>query len=273
MGANGKPKPDGNMITINKAAVTFSATGTCPPGGVFSPGTASASFPAYIFYGGMNITNNNQTVTFGPGQYVMAGTSPSNTLCTGSLGCVFSSTGGTITGDNSAGTMFLFTDGNYAGLSTQMAGLPNPMPALNQGFVELKNSTYNLYGISKTASPSLPDYENYLFWQDRRNTNDLYDPITQKVTPATTPDASQHVTPGSPAFVMDPGNGSMTLRGVSYQSEGAWIKLRSGTANVAKSHLQIITGALYNPNGGGSSAITLLGPDNPTIIFVTTLIQ
>lgn len=279
-GGNGLPLPDGNPITINKANVAFSTVangGSCPistPGVIFTPGAASAAFPAYIFYGGMNITNNNQTVTFGPGQYVMAGTSPSNNACAAGP-CVFTSTGGTLTGDNAAGTMFIFTDGNYPGLSTQEAGLPNPLPQLTQGLVDLKNSTYNLYGISQSASPSLTNYENYLFWSDRRNSTDKFDPNN---TPATTPasyppNPSQNVTATSPTIILDPGNASMTLRGVSYQPEGAWLTLQSGTSAIANSHLQIITGALINPNGGGNTAITLLGPDKPTIIFVTTLIQ
>ena len=282
LGANSKPIPNGSPIIINKANVTFATAangGTCPAGGFSSGAPAGDSFPSYIFYGGMNITNNNQTVTFGPGQYVMAGTIPSNPACTPD--CVFSSFGGTLTGDNSAGTMFIFTDGGttslYPGLATQAAALPNvgSMPQLNQGVVDLKNSTYNLYGISKTASPSLADFENYLFWSDRRNSTDKYDPANTPVTtPASyPPNASQHVTATSPTLILEPGNGSMTLRGVSYQPEGAWITLKSGTSAIANSHLQVITGALMNPNGGGSTAITLLGPDNPTIIFVTTLIQ
>jgi hypothetical protein len=275
LGANGQPIPDGNTITINKANVTFSTAangGSCPPGGIPSGPPAGDSFPAYIFYGGMNITNNSQTVSFGPGQYVMAGTNSTS-------GSVFTTTGGTITGDNGAGTMFIFTDGNYQGLSTQIAALPNSsfMPQLYQGFVDLKNTTSALYGISQNvaSTTALTDFENYLFWQDRRNSTDRYDPTATppNVIPATTPDSSQNVTATSPTIILDPGNQTMTLRGVSYQPEGAWITLQSGTANVATSHLQIITGALVNPKGGGSSAITLLGPDDPTIIFVTTLIQ
>jgi hypothetical protein len=65
----------------------------------------------------------------------------------------------------------------------------------------------------------------------------------------------------------------MNLTGVSYQPRGAWIDLQAGVAGVAVSHLQIVTGALTAQNGSGSSAITLLGPTAPVIIYVTTLIQ
>ena len=272
--ANGKPVPDGNPITIGKVTVTFSpsadpSTSCTLAGGVYTAGASqSTTFPDFIFWGGFqfNQANNNTSVTFGAGQYVMAGVKSQSDG-------VFITGNGTVTGDSSLGTMFITTDGNYPGLSTQMAALPNSgsMPPLYQGFVDLKNTNTTLYGISKTASPSLADYQNYLFWQDRRNSTDRYDASKQQVVPATTPDASQHVTATSPQLIMEPGNATMTMRGVSYQPEGAWIELIAGTAAVATSHLQVITGAIHATNGNAS--MTLLAPDAPTIIFVTSLIQ
>jgi hypothetical protein len=205
--------------------------------------------------------NNNTSTTFGAGQYIMAGTNSTS-------GAVFSADGGTITGDSVTGTMFLLTNETYGGALTPPAG----MPTLYQGFTDVKNTNITLSGLT-SSSPIDPTYQDILFWQDRRNSADTLNQANGSVTAQNTPCTGCGVTSTSPALILEDGNGTMNLTGVSYQPRGAWIELKAGGANVAISHLQIVTGAFVTPVGSGSSAITLLGPSAPVVIYVTSLIQ
>jgi len=116
-------------------------------------------------------------------------------------------------------------------------------------------------------------FRDVLFWQDRRNSTDTLNLADGSVTTQGTPCSGCNVTYTSPALILEDGNGVMNLTGVSYQPRGAWIELQAGVAGVAVSHLQVVTGALTTQNGSGASAITLLGPSAPVIIYVTSLIQ
>jgi hypothetical protein len=262
--------PTGRPINIqNNTTVTFGSSYGCPDLG--PPPSGGPAFPTYVFYGGLNMNgNNNTSTTFGAGQYVMAGTATQ--VATGSgPGSVFFGDGGTITGDSVKGTMFIFTNGTYGGALTPPAG----MPTLYQGNVDIKNVNITLSGLT-SASPMDPTYKDILFWQDRRNSTDTLNLADGSLDPnfaPGTPCSGCGVTSTSPALIMEDGNGTMNLTGVSYQPRGAWIELQAGVAGVAVSHLQIVTGALTTQNGSGSSAITLLGPSAPVIIYVTSLIQ
>ena len=232
------------------------------------PSSSSGTFGTYVFYGGLNLNGNNNTSTnFGAGQYVMAGTNTQTATGSGP-GSVFFADGGNITGNSATGTMFLFTDGTYGGALTP----PTGMPTLYQGDIDIKNTNITLSGLT-SASPMDPTYKNILFWQDRRNSTDTLNLADGSVTTQGTPCSGCGVTNTSPALILEDGNGAMNLTGVSYQPRGAWIQLQAGTAGVFTSRLQMVTGALVTPVGSGASAITLLGPSNPVIIYVTSLIQ
>ncbi len=171
---------DGLPITLPSNA-TFSASGGCP-GKLISGSGTSSGLPTYVFYGGL-VTGD--TVSFGAGQYVMAGTNSSATGAT-----VFNANdgnkGSTITGDSATGTMFIFTDGNYGygqpwgGLATQSQVITSgmgvaAMPQLYQGTLAFKNANMTLYGLvnSTNTGSNLPysmnSYQGIVWWQDRRN--------------------------------------------------------------------------------------------------------
>ena len=89
------------------------------------------------------------------------------------------------TGNTSTGTMFVFTDGDYPGLSTQTNGIPNytnNMPVLYQGVLggtdpssAFKNAVIELTESwapvmpASALPPALDAYSGIVWWQDRRN--------------------------------------------------------------------------------------------------------
>lgn len=264
----GVPTPNGAPITIGGTA-TFSSGGGCAFSGArFTAGASqvNGSFPTTIFYGGMFVDKGN--VNFGPGQYVMAGTSSQT-------GAVFNMDKSTVTGNQATGTMFILTDKSYDGAlnSQSSAAALAGMPQLYMGRLEMKNRDVTLYGVTQSAPAALTSvHQNILFWQDRRNSNITMTPSTGVVTsqnkPLTIPPNSN-----SPEFYIDHGNGSMVLKGVMYQPRGAWVRLGSGGAGMNTSPLQIVTGALDCGNGCGNAGIVLLGSTAPIIKYVTALVQ
>lgn len=217
--------PNALPLTLPSGGITFDSTltdSTGCAGGVFTPGASQTSnFPAYIFYGGLNVTGtgSNPVVTMGRGQYIFAGNQPGqNTVNGGSGGSdnVIAAKNITFTGAGSsssatdAGSMMILTDGKYPGLSTQLAGIPNSVctiatcgagniskidPAqidvatgenwLVQGSVSTKGANWTMDGYNKnnTSSPltNLEPYSGVLVWQDRRNSVDILDPATGNV--------------------------------------------------------------------------------------------
>lgn len=181
--------PDANPIKLPDGVTFSTGQGICPGAGAVQTGGSNqtSGLPSYIFWGGL-LTNS--TATFGPGQYVMAGTK-SGTGAVFSVGGALSGNGNsTITGDTSTGTAFIFTDGHYPGLASQKANfdsgnvLDNVVNGtqLYQGTLAFKNSTINLTGMvnNKNAGSSLPSelnaYSGIAWWQDRRNSyGDGYD--------------------------------------------------------------------------------------------------
>jgi len=264
-------KATGAPVTVgNNSVVTFDpGSAGCPvqPSGPPAVGT----FQTFTFWGGMNVNGNNNTaVNFGAGQYVMAGT-------TSSTGATLSvDMNGTITGNSNYGTQFLFTDGSYSSQGTSLS-LPGPLTAagftansFKQGYTDIKNASGSLTGA--TAASPLSDYQNYLFWNDRRNSNMQIDPDTAAFVDRTRPSTT---TDTSPQFVLEPGGMALSLKGVMYQPRGAWTFLNSGgSAANGNAHLMMVTGALTcGTTGCGNTSVTLLGPSAPIIRYITALIQ
>jgi Flp pilus assembly protein TadG len=292
-GGSGTPIPNGAPITFNPnqqvgqaTTVNFANTGACP--GISSTsiglgGTSQSSqaFPMYVFYGGLNVgpntsqinntfgTTGSATVNFGAGQYVMAGTSTSN-------GYVFSSLDSNLSATSSAGSLFIFTNGNYssgapgaASLTTMMsATVPNSgnLSTLTQGQTLVGGGGITLDGLSASnlsgQGSALTDFGGVLFWQDRRNSTDTIDPATGKFTSTSTPSG---VTSTSPQMTFATGGGldgqvgygnspaGMAFNGVIYQPRGAWTALGSMISEQNDSddvlatsslQLQLISGAI-----------------------------
>jgi hypothetical protein len=266
--------PNAMPIQLPAGGATFDPTITdasgCP-GGTFTPGASqSSSFPAYIFYGGLNITGtgSNPTVTMGAGQYIFAGNlSGANTVNGGSGGSdnVIAAKNVTFTGAGSsssatdAGSMMILTDGKYPGLSTQLAGIPNSVctvatcgagniskidPAqinaasgenwLVQGSISTKGTNWTLDGYDKNnTSTSITDLEPYsgvLVWQDRRNSTDIIDPATGNVL-----DCYVHCGTNTPTATQYEANN------VTAGSPGLSMSDGSGTL--------VLKGAIYQPRG------------------------
>ena len=295
--SGGKPLPDGQPLTIS-ASATFSTSGTCPGVDSTTQGVGAkgaGSFPAYVFYGGVNLTGG--TMTLGAGQYFMAGTTGANVLQ--------ASVGTNIVGDGSTGTMMIFTDGDYTGsLTTQRLTLPNAtlMPTLDQGTLYFKNANIDMTGLinstvsSSALPPSMDAYTGIVWWQDRRNSTVEYNKSGSSActgcsadngavidAPATPSELLEnHVVNNSPGVLMDDGNANISLKGVYYQPRGAWLELKPGTAGLTGSGkgnsstqlpLQVITGALITDSGGGDTGVLLAGPTNPLLTYKAVLIQ
>ena len=272
----------GAPLTIgNNTQVTFdpnSANHTVCQGTPPSPTTGS--FQTFTFWGGLSMGGNaNTSVNFGTatggGQFVMAGTSST----TGTV--LFADMNGTITGNSSLGTQFLLTNGSYSSQGTALtmppalktAGIP-----LYQGFTEFKNATGSLTGVTSAgtaAAPVLSGDENFLFWQDRNNSNDTLNPNDGSFISFTHPSASpNNRTDTSPQFVMDDGGLGLSMKGVFYQPRGAWTYLAPGGAKASGNvTLMMVTGALTCGGGCGNVTVTLLGPSAPITVFITTLVQ
>ncbi len=189
--------PTGKPVQFpSNATFSSNANTGCPGAGVGTnvlvtsgAGQSSSTFATFIFWGGMQAPDGT---FFGSGQYVMAGTTDSS-----SSGVVFDvAQNGTISGDSTVGTMFIFTDGMYPGLWTssptaaagtgQVANIPNGttyLAGLWQGSLgPFKNATTDLYGVvyqpqGSTAGmpPSMDVYSGVVWWQDRRNSTVGYD--------------------------------------------------------------------------------------------------
>jgi hypothetical protein len=279
---NGLPDPDGAPIVL-PSDTTFAANGTCP-GVVSSTGTdqSSSAFPMYVFYGGLSTGQN--TVTFGAGQYVMAGV-------TGANNAVFNAdksdliTAGA-NGNNYAGTgnLFIVTNQNYPGMSTQLTTVPNntdAIPNLQFGSTYFKggngNTGSDLFGITNnagTGTSDLPDnlngYGGILFWQDRGNSTVTYD-ANGKVTSQTNPSCPA-ASCTSPELLLDHGHNNLqNLHGLLYQPRGAWTRLASGGGNLSTSPLQLLTGAVIGSSG--ADYVQLMSPTSPAIRYLPVLIQ
>ena len=307
---NGVNVPDGMPIVLPDG-VTFSSSQTgCPGNGAFqSGGSQSSAFPSYIFWGGL-MTNN--TATFGAGQYVMAGTL-SQTGAVFSVGGATSGNGQTsISGDNSTGTAFIFTDGNYPGLAAQKGGIPSGSlldnatqgTQLYQGTLAFKNSTVNLTGMvnskntGSTLPPELNVYSGIAWWQDRRNSYaDGYNkPIGSPGCPAGCSGDNGLVIVCSdngdcPDTSTSDLNALKTANHVTATSAGVTLQPGNVTMNMS--------GAFYQPRGAwleivsgngnlggplqvvsgaviersGTTKLLLSGPTNPILTYKTVLIH
>jgi len=121
-------------------------------------------------------------ITMGPGQYVMAGTKTQVDINGGNknVDVVFQEQGASITGDLNTGSMWVFTDANYPGMSTHLSNVPGDTTAisnLTQGSMYFKDGSIILDGLinNKNTGSTLPDglnaYSGIVWWQDRRNSD------------------------------------------------------------------------------------------------------
>lgn len=277
----GKPFPNGGALSLNATGgVKFDPSGTCP--GIESTGGASQSssaFPTYFFYGGLDISLSD--VTFGPGQYVMVGAPLSTQGQSTTAGAAFADTGNnTVTGNSTAGTMFIFTAAEggtaaYPGLFSQINAWPDLVTATNsmwQGSVNFASgasASVSLTGIKAGSVPAaLNDYNGVLFWQDRANSSVNYNPDgTVNPTP---PNLQNNRVPAdlTSTTITLQAHPNLSLNGVIYQPRGANIIAKGNGGSTL--NVQLISGAIVSQ--GGVNWVPLPSA-NPLLRYINALIQ
>lgn len=208
--------------------------------------------------------------------------------------------------------MFIFTDGNYPGLSTQIANVPNngSMPTLWQGSLAFKNANITLQGLvdsginGSNLPASMRAYDGIVWWQDRRNSTVAYNQANGTygcTTSFCTGDdgtvvycnlagecadggdtanlnavkAANHVTDTSPGVLLDPGNANLNLTGVYYQPRGAWVEFHHGTTGGGGGAGSLSLQIITGAAilDNGDTTVLLKGPTDPIVQFKTALIQ
>jgi hypothetical protein len=309
--------PNGRPIEITgNGVVQFRSTGGCfsaPFVAGWTDGTGTTppnpQLPGYVFWGGLQINqNSNKGITdFGAGQYAMVGVNgvdvPAFALQGGN---------GTVVGDTSAGTQFITTAPGYPGLAGQLTGLNNDIDLQNlvHGHVDVKtgnSGSVTLTGLRKDFldlnAPSMASYANSVLWQDRRNSNVIFDqtpdyhtlagstagsyetcaaqgfctgandrlvvgePLTAGSAALAATLAGNRVTATSPKFNYA-STANVILTGYVYQPRGAWFQLTGG--GDMNSPTMVVTGMVYTQ---GSGRVSLMPTTAPAIRFVVALIQ
>ena len=85
-----------------------------------------------------------------------------------------------------------------------------------------------------------------------------------------------HVSQTSPEFLLASGGASFKMSGVSMQPRGSWMQIAGGGGQIGSNGsfpLQIITGALFFNNGGGTAAIALTPSTNQLSKYSVALIR
>jgi hypothetical protein len=308
---SGVNTPSGDPIRISNN-VTFSmsansAAGCSAAGAVYNKNGAtlqSGTYPTYIFYGGMHIDNTfnyNINASFGPGQYVMVGTNNNapDSNCAGMVFCLDNILG-TVTGDSTAGTMFIFTSpqsiipltnsssatGNYPGDNSVAGGLytqiftnyaqrPEVLGAIsaasNEGGVNMLTiaSATTLTGLvpGSTVPTSLNQYSGVAFWQDRANSTVQYNSTGHVIsqTNPTQPPSTKANGLSIAGFIS-----GVTVNGVIYQPRGAYVT-DFGFITHINVTLQIISGGLYL--SGLGTSLTLGTPTHLLTNYTASMIQ
>ena len=261
---------------------TGCATPPCATGAqlTLAPNTtfANSAWGDFIFYGGLDVTRN---VQFGPGRYVMAGTSVAEVFNIDDAAVTPTST-------SDAGRMVILTDDSYPGLApilTQaMTNYTRSQPSLGFGELSVSGNHANLVlnGLDRnqTLPPdtngqnmTLSDFAPTVIWQDQRSSRIKYTAngnIDTSCGSINTPCSNGDPLAGKPGIDMK--NGNATLTGLLYQPRGTYMNLEPGNASIISGNLQIISGGIRM---GGTSGINLGPPvtNSPALVRIATLIN
>lgn len=277
----------GAQLTFNGSFTTFSNNG--------------AGFGSFVFFGGLQTGASNQTITFTPGQYVVAGTTAGLPSIMLDHGTVIRDQ--TVAGNTQVdpGEMFIFTDvpnplGGYAGYPGLAGIVPAAVSALGPGALSYgqagfsfksgnnNNSGVTLHGLNDASSmlpPALGGYTPYLLWQDRGNSHVAYDAQGNIITtglgcvteaPGVASIDNPCVNSRVPANSGSPqmnlwATPTTNLFGAVYQPRGAWVNFQGGGSI---GPLQIVTGAFML---GGTPTVPLMGVNNPIRVPTSALIE
>jgi hypothetical protein len=271
----------GNYYSCDSTCAQATGVPVTLKNGYFTFANGGTGFGNYIFYGGL-LTAGNNNVTFGPGRYVIAGTTGGNPA--------FSLTGTTVLKDGTAaagvpasdaGEIFIFTDLNYPGLSPQIPSLVQTKAASfsygSGGFSSQGDPNFNLHGLNQTnpnLPPELQAFAPVVMWQDQGNTHVKYTAdgnIDTSCAGSTldSPCLNSKVSSTSTSPQLNlAASTNARLYGAVYQPRGAWTVL-SG-AGVNKGPLQIVTGAMTVQ---GSGTVLLQGLANPLTTLTAALVE
>ncbi len=239
----------------------------------------SSSFGSFVFFGGLSVRNNS--VSFSPGQYVLAGTRGPSTLL------LDFQNGALIQGGNGmdAGRIFILTDSNYPGLESRVNSVgprlwPGPGNSLTFAMSSIKtgnndNSRITLYGLSRLNGglpTPLEPWGSVLFWQDQRNSYVTYNADS---TVTQCPDLSHPcmntsypgLTSTAPEFDLW-ATPYTSLHGALYQPRGAWTLLQA--SGVVTGPLMLVTGAAKFQ---GNGSLSMVGVTEPIYTYATALVE
>jgi hypothetical protein len=242
------------------------------------------NFGRFVIFGGLNV--GTQTVNFGPGEYVLAGTTDSSMLVwnTDNKATV---TGGT--GENSdAGRIFILTDGSYNGALDSVR--PAGMPQLGFGGWGAKSgnnaqSNIQLFGLNPADAnvpTALTHYGPVTIWQDMRNSTvkyNLTDPLHSTyygdvdwLSCGSGHTRDNPCSTGLPADNREKvefwAGAAGRFGGIVYQPRGAYTVIHATPTDSGP--LRIVTGAM---DLQGSGRLTLTGPLTPYTRTVAALVE
>jgi hypothetical protein len=238
-------------------------------------------FGGYVFFGGLDVSSNGARAIFGPGRYVLAGTTGDNIISFGNQVVLEDNTpllNNQAVPASDAGELFILTDASYPGLEVPAEVLPIS-DQLHFGKANLHGGNnaqtlVNLHGLNP-GHPDVPEelkpYAPIVFWQDRRNSTVAYTDDGQIRTDCAagrtldlpcetgvteTPEMHLQATPKT------------HLSGAIYQPRGAWLTLQgSGTITAP---VQVVTGAV---DVQGGPDLMLLGVPVPLKRKVAALVE
>ena len=269
--------PTGAQLQVNSDVFTFRGS---------TPGSGFSQFGDYYFFGGLHIAGTTQ-VNFGPGRYVMAGTTTGTVFQNDSRASLLS----TYTGPNDPGRVFILTDGsNYPGMASVVNNIAaggystSAISNLAFGISAIRGadngSQVTLTGLDATHSDiigaGLQNFAPVLVWQDQANTPVSYDPTGNVMYRGCGGALGDSIDRPCYHTMNDPNSPQLTVwttpqtnyNGAIYQPRGAWTTLHaSGTYYGG---LQIVSGAV---DIQGTADLTFVNPSIPITNLVSILVE
>jgi hypothetical protein len=307
----------GNYIAVPGGNLTANEcpSNTCPSGIYYASNTTKTqatgemitvpndfsfdggAFGKFVIFGGLQLNN---AVTFGPGEYVLAGTTTPMSGSGGGPAVLVTSNGTAITGGTSAsgdaGRLFLLTDSSYNGDSTmativsglggrawQVPGASGSGTVMEYGQAMFKSgnnasSFIKLYGLNPSSTnlpASLLDFAPFTVWQDHGNSYVKYnaDGTVATATACGGGGTLDTACPNTPPQAYTPqiqlwAGQFNSYNGAIYQPRGAWTEIHSASHDVGA--LTIVSGAI---DIQGSPTLTLNAPPYPVTTLTTALVH
>ncbi len=250
------------------------------PGSCVTFSAGAGGFGDFVFFGGLNLGNN--TVTFHPGEYFLAGSRTGKILSLPNNAVMQDNTPLNASGESvrntDAGEIFVLTDANYPGLQipSQVTPIQN---ILDFGEVYIQSGNFvevNLHGLnvdSLALPQELQTFAPTVIWQDQRNstikyTDNGYVDYTSCGSGHTLDSPCPNTDPTTKPSMVWQASPKLQLYGVIYQPRGAGIEFQ-GNAHIRAS-MQVISG---NVSVQGGNTLELLPLQNPLRRRIVALVE